>query len=383
MKRSDPNLERIRLKLDADQRLDMADGVDLFNTPDLEALSQLADARATALNGQNAYFVMNRHLNYSNVCAETCLFCAFGKRSNQEGGYEYDLDEIFERTADLDEAGITELHIVGGLHPTFPFSYYTKMLEGLKKRHPRVTLKAFTAVEIEHLSRLSGLDIESTLIELKRSGLEALTGGGAEIFADRARNQICRTKVDGTLWIDIHRLAHNMGLRSNATMLYGHVETLEERVDHMLRIRALQDETGRFLSFIPLVFHPENTFLRDIKKASDEDHLRTIAVARLLLDNFEHIKCYWIMSGIDVAQKALRFGADDLDGTVGEEKIYHMAGSRTPQELKRNFLIELIRKAGKTAVERDTFYSPIWMDTPDALRKDSCVRTETPVPALS
>lgn len=358
----DPRLHEIDRKIQAGERLTFDDGVVLYQTADLEGLGALANRECVKKNGNRAQFVMNRHLNYSNVCAETCLFCAFGKRLGQKGGYEFSLDDIWERTRDLEEEGITELHIVGGLHPTFPFSYYTDMLAGLKQRHPRVTLKAFTAVEIEHLSRMADLPMRDTLIQLKNAGLQALTGGGAEIFAERARKKICRTKVDGDLWIEIHRLAHSLGLYSNSTMLYGHVETIEERVDHILRIRSLQDETGRFLTFIPLAFHPENTFLSHIPKATDDDHLRSIAVSRLLLDNFQHIKCYWIMSGVEVAQRSLHFGADDLDGTVKEEKIYHMAGSRTPQELKREFLIGLIRDTGRLPVERDSFYNPIWID---------------------
>jgi aminodeoxyfutalosine synthase len=359
MTTTDPALKTVQDKLAAGTRLDFADGVALFRTTDPEGLRQLANAQRERKNGNLAYYVVNRHVNYSNVCVDTCLFCAFAKRKGQEGGYEWSLDQIWHKAENFEELGVREVHIVGGLHPDYPWQYYLDLVSGMKKRHPAVTVKGFTAVEIQYFEEISGKPYAEVLAELKAAGLEMLPGGGAEIFAERVRQKICRTKINQAIWLDIHRIAHKLGIPSNCTMLYGHLETIEERVEHILALRGLQDETKGFLSFIPLAFHPENTFLSHLPKPSAEDHLRNIAVARLLLDNIPHIKCYWIMSGIDVAKTALKWGADDIDGTVMEEKIYHMAGAKTPQDLHRGYLETMIRESGRDPVERDAFYNTV------------------------
>ena len=362
----DPVLDAVRAKLESGQRLSFDDGVALFNTPDPEALGRLANEVRERKNGNLAYYVVNRHVNYSNVCVDTCLLCAFAKRKGQEGGYEWSLDQIWHKTENFEELGVREVHIVGGLHPDYPYSYYLDLVSGMKQRHPGVVVKGFTAVEIQYFMEISGKHYREVLADLKAAGLDMLPGGGAEIFAERVRRKICRTKIDGPMWLDIHRIAHGMGIPSNCTMLYGHIETIEERVEHILALRGLQDETKGFLSFIPLAFHPENTFLSHLPKPSAEDHLRNIAVSRLLLDNVPHIKCYWVMSGIDVAKTALRWGADDIDGTIMEEKIYHMAGAKTPQELHRGFLEAMIRESGRDPVERDAFYNTVKMTSASA-----------------
>ena len=366
MTTTDPVLASIRDRVRAGERLNFEDGVALFRTSDPEALGALANEVREKKNGNVAYYVINRHVNYSNICVDTCLFCAFAKRKGQEGGYEWSLDQIWHKTENFEELGVREVHIVGGLHPDYPFQYYLDLVSGFKQRHPTVTVKAFTAVEIQYFTELTGKHYREILADLKAAGLEMLPGGGAEIFSERVRKKICRTKIDGAMWIDIHRLAHGMGIPTNCTMLYGHLETIEERVEHIMMLRGLQDETGGLLSFIPLAFHPENTFLADLPKPTEEDHLRNIAVSRLLLDNVPHIKCYWIMSGIETAKKALRWGADDIDGTVMEEKIYHMAGATTPQDLHRGYLELMIHEAGRDPVERDSFYNVIPRPTPRA-----------------
>jgi aminodeoxyfutalosine synthase len=359
MTTTDPVLASISRRVRAGERIHFDDAVALFRTTDLPALGALANEVREKKNGNVAYYVINRHVNYSNICVDTCLFCAFAKRKGQEGGYAWSLDQIWHKTENFEELGVREVHIVGGLHPDYPWQYYLDLVSGFKQRHPTVTVKAFTAVEIQYFMEITGKHYVQILEELKAAGLEMLPGGGAEIFAERVRKKICRTKIDGKMWIDIHRNAHRMCIPSNCTMLYGHLETIEERVEHMQMLRDLQDETGGLLSYIPLAFHPENTFLADIPKPTEDDHLRNIAVARLFFDNIPHIKCYWIMSGIETAKKALSWGADDIDGTVMEEKIYHMAGAKTPQELHRGFLEITIREAGRDPVEHDSFYNVI------------------------
>jgi aminodeoxyfutalosine synthase len=303
--------------------------------------------------------VVNRHINYSNVCVGECSFCAFARRPGQQGGYTLSLPEIFSKTSRLEEEGVLEIHLVGSTNPDIPYRYYLDLVAGLRSRHPGVTIKAFSAVEIAHMARCSGRTTSEVLRDLKESGSDALAGGGAEIFADRVRNLVCPTKIPAEAWLAVHREAHRLGLRSNATMLYGHVETIEERVDHLLRLRSLQEETGGFLAFIPLPFHPENTALSEISPPTLDDHLRTIAVSRLLLPNVEHIKCYWIACGIDTARLALGWGADDLDGTVKEERIYHAAGAKSPGSLEPDALVRLIREAGREPVARDGLYRRI------------------------
>src|SRR5438105_15142693 len=319
------------------------------------------------MHGDKTYFNVNRHINPTNVCVSACHLCAFGRKKDAPGAYTMALDEAFETAASGYSEAVTEFHIVGGLHPDLPFQYFLDLVSGLKERFPQVHLKAFTMVEVAYLAKRAKLSIADTLAQLKAAGVDSLPGGGAEIFADRVRHIICDHKIDGDQWLDTARLAHNIGLKSNATMLYGHVENDEDRVDHLLKLRALQDETGGFQTFIPLAFHPDNTKLaaeRNIQKASVLTDLKTMAISRLMLDNFPHIKAYWIMLGIKTAQVSLSFGADDLDGTVVHEKIYHEAGSDSPEEMSVADIRRLIEEAGRVPVERDTLYNEVVRERP-------------------
>jgi len=323
------------------------------------SLGWLANHMREKRHGNVCYFNVNRHINPTNVCVAHCKLCAFGRSPDAPGAYTFALEEIFQRAAQGVAEGATEFHIVGGLHPDLPFEYYLDLIRGLKKRFPHVHLKAFTAVEVHYYSRLAKISLRDVLVKMKEAGVDSLPGGGAEIFHPRVRRIICDHKVSGQMWLQIARTAHELGMRSNATMLYGHVETKEERVDHLLRLRELQDRTHGFQTFIPLAFHPANTPLSHLPGPTGLDDLKTIAVSRLLLDNFDHIKAYWIMLTPRIAQVALRFGADDLDGTVVEEKIYHDAGATTPEHMTRGELERLIRAAGRVPVERDTLYNRV------------------------
>jgi aminodeoxyfutalosine synthase len=356
---TDARLRPIADKVLAGERLDADEGLTLFESNDLLAVGWLANHVREKRHGDICYYNVNRHINPTNVCGAHCKLCAFGRDANSPGAYTFTLDEIFARAAEGVAEGATEFHIVGGLHPDLPFSYYLDLIRGIKQRHPQVHLKAFTMVEVGFYSRISKLSIRDTLLAMKEAGVDSLPGGGAEIFAPRVRKVICDHKVSGQMWLKIARTAHEVGLRSNATMLYGHIETHEERVSHLLDLRELQDETHGFVTFIPLQFHPDNTGLSHVPKPTAFDDLKTIAVSRLLLDNFDHIKAYWIMLTPRVAQVALRFGANDLDGTVVEEKIYHDAGASTPQGLTHADLERLIRAAGRVPVERDTLYRKV------------------------
>ena len=356
---TDARLGPIAQKVLAGERLTSADGLTLFQSSDLLALGWLANHVREQRHGNICYFNVNRHINPTNVCVAHCKLCAFGRSPDRPGAYTMALDEVFARGAQGVAEGATEFHIVGGLHPDLPFDYYLDLIRGLKQRFPHVHLKAFTMVEVHYYARLSKLSIRDTLIKMKEAGVDSLPGGGAEIFHPRVRRIICDHKVSGQMWLSIARTAHELGLRSNATMLFGHVETLEERVDHLVRLRETQDKTHGFVAFIPLEFHPANTALADIPKPSGFDDLKTIAVSRLMLDNFDHIKAYWIMLTPRIAQIALKFGANDLDGTVVEEKIYHDAGATTPEHMSRAELERLIRAAGCVPVERDTLYNRI------------------------
>ncbi len=349
-------LTDIERKVLAGERLSAEDGVRLFRTDDLFALGRLANHVREKKNGSNAYYVRNMHLNYTNVCVFDCHFCAFYRREGQEGSWEMDLDAIFAYAAKTRFERLNEIHIVGGVHPKLPYRYYLEMLRGLKERYPKVHLKAFTATEVDHLVKISKKTLVETLKDLVDAGLDSLPGGGAEIFAKRVWDQVCSGKAKPERWLEIHRAAHALGLRSTATMLYGHIETAEERVDHMLRLRALQDETGGFTAFIPLAFHPENTRLSEVPRATVQDDLKVHAVARLMLDNFDHIKAYWIMTGLKTAQVLLSFGVDDIDGTIVEERIVHMAGAESPAGVAEEELRALIREAGRVPVQRDTLY---------------------------
>jgi aminodeoxyfutalosine synthase len=331
----------------------------MYRSPDLLALGWLANHVRERRHSNTCFFNVNRHINPTNVCVAHCKLCAFGRDPNAPGAYTYALEEIYQRAEQGMREGATEFHMVGGLHPDLPFEYFLDLMRGLKKRCPTVHLKAFTMVEVGYFSRISKLSIRDVLLKLKEAGVDSLPGGGAEIFNPRVRKIICDHKVSGRQWLNIARTAHQIGLRSNATMLYGHVETEEERVEHLLLLRELQDETHGFSAFIPLAFHPANTGLAHLPSTTGYHDLKSIAISRLLLDNFDHIKAYWIMLTPSIAQIALRFGADDLDGTVVEEKIYHDAGAQTAEFTPRAELERLIREAGRIPVERDTLYRPV------------------------
>jgi len=356
---TDQRLAPIAAKVLRGERLSQEDGIALYRSPDLLAVGWLANHLREKRHGNVTYFNVNRHINPTNVCVAHCKLCAFGRDPNAPGAYTFALEEIYQRAEQGVREGATEFHMVGGLHPDLPFEYFLDMIRGLKQRCPAVHLKAFTMVEVGYFARIAKLSIKETLQKMKDAGVDSLPGGGAEIFHPRVRKLICDHKVSGQMWLSIARQAHELGLHSNATMLYGHVETEEERVDHLLKLRELQDQTHGFVTFIPLAFHPDNTALAHIPKPTGYDDLRNIAVSRLLLDNFAHIKAYWIMLSPSIAQIALRFGANDLDGTVVEEKIYHDAGAVTSEFTSRADLERLIRAAGRVPVERDTLYNPV------------------------
>jgi aminodeoxyfutalosine synthase len=350
----------IAQKLDAAERLTFDDGVRLFKASDLLALGWLANRERERRHGARTYFNHNLRLEATNVCEASCLFCAFARlKPTDTGAHTMSVEQVLAKLRQRAHEPLTEVHIVNGLHPELPFDYYKTLLRGLKAIRPDIHLKCFTAVEIAYFADLYGMTDERVLIELREAGLDSLPGGGAEIFAARVRRKICHDKCDGDRYLSIHRTAHQLGMRTNFTMLYGHIETLEERVDHLLQARALQDETGGFQAFIPLAFHPDNNQMRKLPPPSASDTLRVHAVGRLLLDNVDHIKAYWISSGVEVSQTALWFGADDLDGTVQEETIYHQAGAQTPFALSTHDIETLIRDAGREPIERDTLYNVV------------------------
>ncbi len=352
----DPALNPIQEKVAAGARLNREDGLTLFRSPDLLGVGYLANQVRERLHGRKAFYIYNQHLNYSNICVNGCKFCAFGRKAGEPDAYEMSLEDIFAKIEARVHEPITEIHIVGGCHPDLPFSFYLDMLRGIKKIRPEVHLQAFTCVEIAHLADKAGLSVADTLTALKDAGLGSLPGGGAEVFSSRVRQALCPDKLAPQGWLAVAQTAHRLDLKTNATMLYGHLESLEERVDHLLQLRATQDETRGFQAFIPLAFHPANTGLSELQGPSAIDDLKTLAVSRLLLDNFPHIKAFWVMLGPKMAQISLCFGVDDVDGTVMEERITHMAGAQTPQGLTRDQLRGLIREAGCVPVERDTLY---------------------------
>ena len=355
----DARLQPIAQKVLNGQRLSGEDALTLYDSRDVLAVGWLANQVRERRHGDNTYFNVNRHINPTNVCVAACRLCAFGRKKDVPGAYTMALEEAWQTAASGYNEAVTEFHLVGGLHPDLPFQYFLDLIRGLKERFPQVHLKAFTMVEVAYLAKRAKLSTRETLEQLKAAGVDSLPGGGAEIFADRIRHIICDHKIDGDQWLDTARTAHQLGLRSNATMLYGHIESDEDRVDHLLKLRELQDETGGFQTFIPLAFHPANTPLEHLPTTTGMLDLRQIAVSRLVLDNFSHIKAYWQMLTPRIAQISLRFGADDLDGTVIEEKIYHDAGATTPQGMRRQELERLIREAGRVPVERDTLYRPV------------------------
>jgi len=365
----DANLQPIADKVFAGERLDFDDGVTLYNSSDLLAIGALAHHVREKMHGKRTHFNVNRHINPTNVCVASCKLCAFGRKPDAPGAYTMALEEAFRTAGENWTEAVTEFHIVGGLHPDLPFQYYVDLLRGLKERFPSVHLKAFTAVEIAYYAHITRMTVQEILERFKDAGLGSLPGGGAEIFAPAVRRVICDHKIGAHMWLKVHRTAHEMGLHSTATMLYGHIESSEDRADHLVQLRNLQDQTKGFQTFIPLAFHPANTELGKMVEWDETSgfmDLKNIAVSRLMLDNFPHIKAYWIMMSPRVAQIALRFGADDLDGTVAEEKIYHDAGARTPQVMTRQQIVRLIKEAGFEPFERDTLYRPV-------------VRTETSV----
>jgi len=352
--------EKIAEKVRHNQRINADEALFLYHSSDLLALGELAAFANERKNGRNVFFNVNRHINPTNICVNRCAFCAFSRTAGEDGAYTLSLDEIRSRAVEAAAEGATELHLVGGLHPDLPFEFYEELLQTVKGCAPSLHIKAFTAVEIEYLARISDQSIEQLFERLIAAGLGSMPGGGAEILVESVRQKICPEKISGARWLEIIAIAHRHGLKTNATMLYGHLETLEDRVAHMELLRNLQDKTAGFQTFIPLAFQPENSDLKlDVPPPSGVDDLRTLAIARIFLDNFDHIKAYWVMLGEKIAQVSLSFGVNDLDGTVIEEKIGHDAGAATPQSLTKEGLINLIRKAGKIPVERDTLYRPI------------------------
>jgi aminodeoxyfutalosine synthase len=355
-------LQAIREKVESGERLSFEDGLALEESNDLFALGEMANLVRERYNGNFAYYNVNTHINPTNVCVYKCDFCAFRADLDDPRGYVMDQAQIIERAGQAHARGATKLHIVGGLHHKLPFDYYVDVVRWIKDAYPEIHIKAYTGVEIEFFARIARLPIEQVLRRLMEAGLGSLPGGGAEIFHPEVREQICGAKASTETWLEVHHTAHRLGLHSNATMLYGHIEKARHRIDHLIRLRTLQDETGGFQTFIPLAFHPDNSRMDDIPKPSGVMDLKTMAISRLMLDNFPHIKAYWVMLGIKTAQVALAFGADDIDGTVVHEKIYHEAGAETPQEVTVDEIRRLITEAGRIPVERDTLYHRVERD---------------------
>lgn len=343
-------------KVKSGERFDREEALLLFQNSDLLFLGGLAHQVKRKKTGEKVYFNVNRHINLTNICVSRCRFCAFSCDPEDKHAYTLNPEQVIKMVEEALPLGITEIHLVSALHPSLPFEYYVEMVSCLKERFPHIHIQAFTGVEIKYFSEISGLSIKEVLLKLKEVGLGSLPGGGAEIFSPRVRKELCPRKASAEEWLEVARTAHELGLRSNATMLFGHLETTEEMVDHLLCLRSLQDKTGGFQSFIPLPFHPKNTALAHLKQPTAWETLRVLSLSRLILDNFEHIKAFWIMLGLKLAQLSLAFGVDDLDGTVVEERIVHAAGAATEKGLTKEKLIEIIREAGKIPVERDTLY---------------------------
>lgn len=362
---ADSELKDIIERVEYGDRLDFADGVRLFRSKDLLAIGYMANLVRERKNGNKTYFIVNRHINHTNICVNLCHFCAYGVPAGDSRAFSLNLDQIEQAARAVADQSVAEVHIVGGLNPDLPLDYYVEMLTRVKAILPGIKIQAFTAVEIDHLARATGKQVAEILRELMRAGLDSLPGGGAEVFASRVRSKICPQKISGERWLAIHETAHQLGMPTNASILYGHIETIEERVDHLLHLRVQQDRSGGFLAFVPFPFHPKHTKLEgemgETHTTGFED-LKMLAVARILLDNFAHIKSFWMMLGPKLAQVSLSFGVDDLDGTVVEEKIVHAAGAETAQAMTKQALVSMITKAGRVAVERDTLYGPREMD---------------------
>jgi aminodeoxyfutalosine synthase len=351
-------LEDICHKVAEGERLTISDGERLFACPDMNAIGSLAHHVRTRLHGNAAYYVVNRHINYSNICVNGCRFCAFSRKEGDPLSFELSEDEILDKIC-ANGNGLTEIHIVGGCHPGLTLSFFEDLLRKIRVTMPDVFIKAFTAVEIAHFAKNEGTSVMDVLARLKSAGVQMLPGGGAEVFSARVRERLCPEKLDGNGWLDVMRQAHEIGIKTNATMLYGHIETVRERLDHMAALRELQDRTGGFVCFIPLTFQPANTSLSHLPPTTGVDDLKTIAVSRLMLDNIAHIKAYWVMLTVKLAQTALYFGADDFDGTVVEEKIGHMAGAESQQGMTRGEIQRTIRDAGFKPVERDSLFGKV------------------------
>jgi aminodeoxyfutalosine synthase len=364
-------------KVAAGDRISDADALRLFESRDLNAVGAIADLARQRKVGNRASYIVNRYINYSNYCILSCQFCSFARKKRDADGFELTAEQMVRKAREALHLGITELHIVGGLHPSLPFSYYTDMLKALRSLDARLQLKCFTAIEILHLAWLARKSVDDTLRELKAAGLDSLTGGGAEIFRKEVRSAIARGKESAEEYLDVHRSWHRMGGRSTCTMLYGHVESLADRVDHLRQLRALQDETHGFVGFVPLPYQSANNDLPVENPPTGFDALRTIAVSRIYLDNFDHVTAYWVGMGLKLAQVALSFGADDLHGTIVEEHIFHMAGAHSPQLQTEADMIKAIREAGCTPVQRNTFYEPIkiWTDAPVAVAAEATARS--------
>ncbi len=356
---TDKQLKTVKEKVLNGVRLAAEDGLLLYQSNDIIGIGHLADFVRRKRHGQKAFFVYNQHLNYTNICINHCRFCAYSRSNRQPGAFTLSIDDVRKKLLDRIDEPITEIHMVGGINPDLPFTYYLDLLKTIKDIRPHATIKAFTAVEIDHLASISGLPLEDTIFALKDAGLEMTPGGGAEVLSARVHDKLFPRKIGHERWLEVVKKIHAAGITSNATMLYGHIETLEERVDHFICLRSLQDKTGGFSAFIPLAFHSQNTLLPDIPQTTAFDDLKNIAMARLMLDNFDHIKAYWVMIGEKLAQTALSFGADDLDGTIIEEKITHMAGATSSKGLTLQKISSLIKSAGWQPVERDSFYNEI------------------------
>lgn len=357
---NDPRLREIERGLQLGHRPGRDEALAMFDTEDIPGLGALAGRANAALNGDRVCYINNAHINYTNICVNRCRFCAYRKSGiGSPGAFFLSPEDVLDKAREICNPRVRELHIVGGCHPDAPLDYYIRMLRLLRQEFPDVFIQSFTAVEIEHIARKSGFNVTQVLAELRGAGLGSLPGGGGEIFSPAVRQRICPEKISGEQYLEVMRQAHRMGIPTNVTMLFGHIESAADRVDHLLAIRDLQDETGGFNSFIPLVFHPTNTGYPDLRKTSGVDILRTIAVSRLVLDNIRHIKAFWIMLGLPLTQMALFYGADDVNGTVVEERITHDAGAETPQHLNERELIRIITEAGRRPLERDTLYRPV------------------------
>jgi aminodeoxyfutalosine synthase len=351
-------LRPIAEKIESNERISDRDAVQLYRSNDLNALGMMASSVRERKNGNVATYLLNRYINYSNICVLSCQFCAFAAKKRDAHAFESSIDEIAAAVQDALASGITEVHMVGGLHPSLGKQWYLDLLKRLRALDPQLQLKAFTAIEVRHLSRrIFKTSIADTLAALREAGLNSLTGGGAEIFDPGVRDQLCRGKESAAEWLEVHRIWHRMGGRSTCTMLFGHIESMEQRVDHLRQLRDLQDETHGFTGFIPFAFEPQTTILAHIKPATAFDQLRNLAVSRIYLDNFDHLTAYWVSMGLPLAQISLAYGVDDLHGTIMEEKIFHMAGAKTPQQQTVESLRHVIREAGREPVQRDSYYN--------------------------